>query len=247
MDMSSAATHWRGHVFLFGKRRAPTYSASTGRKLLFIFVILEGVIGPRLSLFRWLHLPMPAQWVRIPLLLIPALVLVRYVAALRLSEIGLTRWSKWSAIEKSYFIQGVVIANAVFVLVLFDRLRSMMAEPGFVARLCTVMIPYLLWGFYQELMYRGLLQTELVRRWGAVRGILVSNIVFTFGPLHFYHFARGSASIPMFAAIFATGLFFATLYERSGNLWMVGAFHGIGNAYIDGTVALSIEGSARGS
>jgi len=64
--------------------------------------------------------------------------------------------------------------------------------------------------------------TSLVRRWGAVRGILVSNIVFTFGPLHFYHFARGFASLPLFAAIFLTGVFFATLFERSGNLWMVG-------------------------
>ena len=233
--MSSAAIHWRGHAFLFGSRLVSTYSASTGRNLLFIFGILEGIIGPRLSLFRWLHLPMPPQWIRIPLVLVLALVLVRYVAPLRLSEIGLKRWRKWSAIEKSYFIQVVIIANAVFVVILFDRLRSLMAEPGFATRACTVMLPYLLWGLYQELMYRGILQTELVRRWGAVRGILVSNIVFTFGPLHFYHFARGVASFPTFAAIFVTGLFFATLFQRSGNLWMVGVFHGIGNAYIDGT------------
>ena len=233
--MSSAAIHWRGHAFLFDSRRVSTYSAATGRRLLLIFLILEGVVGPRLSLLRWMHLPAPADWVRIPLLLALALVLVRYVAGMRPSEIGLTGWSRWSAIEKSYFIQVVVIANAVFVVILFDRLRSMMAEPGFAARVGTVMIPYLLWGFYQELMYRGILQTELVRRWGAVRGILVSNIVFTFGPLHFYHFARGLASIPMFAAIFVTGLFFATVFERSGNLWMVGTFHGIGNVYIDGT------------
>lgn len=68
-----------------------------------------------------------------------------------------------------------------------------------------------------------------------MRGILVSNVLFTFGPLHFYHFSRAAASIPTFAAIFVTGLFFATLFERSGNLWMVGALHGIGNAYIEGT------------
>ena len=40
---------------------------------------------------------------------------------------------------------------------------------------------------------------------------------------------------PLFAAIFATGLFFAVLFQRSGNLWMVGIIHGIGNSYIDGT------------
>jgi membrane protease YdiL (CAAX protease family) len=55
-------------------------------------------------------------------------------------------------------------------------------------RVLTVFLPYLLWGFYQEVMYRGILQTELVRRWGPLWGILVSNSLFTFGPLHFYRF-----------------------------------------------------------
>src|SRR6266566_1624074 len=34
---------------------------------------------------------------------------------------------------------------------------------------------------------------------------------------------------------FAIGLFFSVLFWRSGNLWMVAIFHGIGNSYIDGT------------
>ena len=67
----------------------------------------------------------------------------------------------------------------------------------------------LLWGFYQELVYRGLLQSELVRRWGAVAGILVANLAYTFGPLHFYHLTQSS---PARAAVvlggtFAIGLF----------------------------------------
>jgi membrane protease YdiL (CAAX protease family) len=36
----------------------------------------------------------------------------------------------------------------------------------------------------------------------------------------------------MFAAIFAMGLFFAVLFHRSGNLWIVATFHGIGTAFI---------------
>jgi membrane protease YdiL (CAAX protease family) len=36
----------------------------------------------------------------------------------------------------------------------------------------------------------------------------------------------------MFAAIFLIGLFFGVLYRRSGNLWIVGVLHAIGNAYI---------------
>ena len=231
---SAAGAHWRGHLFLFGSHRVPTYGSASGRRLLLVFVVLEAVIGPRLSIFQWLHLTVPPAWVRIPLLLALALVLVRYFAGVEFSQIGLAGWSKWSATEKSYFLQVVVIANAVFIGIYSDRLRSVIAEPAIATRFFTMVLPYLLWGFYQELMYRGILQTELVRRWGAIRGIVVSNVLFTFGPLHFYHFSQ-SNSLPMFAGIFVTGLFFAIVFDRSGNLWMVGTFHGIGDAYIEGT------------
>ena len=106
-------------------------------------------------------------------------MLVRFVAGLALSQIGLYRWREWSRIEKSYFVQTFVIAS--------------------------------------------------------VGGILVGNFLFIFGPLHFYHFSQTSSALPMFAGIFAIGLFFAVLFQRSGNLWMVAIFHGIGNSYIDGT------------
>jgi membrane protease YdiL (CAAX protease family) len=222
--------HWRGHAFLFEKKRPPTYSATGGLRLLLIFLVLEGVIGPRLSLFSWLKLPLPPVWLRVPILLGLALVSVRFVARLKLSEIGLYRWGEWSATEKSYFVQVFLIANVVFSVLFAARLRVMLAEPFLLRRVWTVFLPYLLWGFYQEVVYRGILQTELVRRWGPLWGILVSNSLYTFGPLHFYHF-----SLPMFAGIFAIGLFFAVLFWRSGNLWMVAIFHGIGNSYIEGT------------
>ena len=38
----------------------------------------------------------------------------------------------------------------------------------------------------------------------------------------------------MFGGIFAIGLFFAVLFRRSNNLWMVGLFHGLGDWYIVG-------------
>jgi CAAX protease family protein len=227
--------HWRGHAFLFEKKGPPTYSATGGLRLLLIFLVLEGVIGPRLSLFSWLKLPLPPVWLRVPILLGLALLLVRFVARLKLSEIGLYRWGEWSATEKSYFVQVFLIANVVFSVLFADRLRMILAEPFLLRRVLTDFLPYLLWGFYQEVMYRGILQTELVRRWGPLRGILVSNSLYTFGPLHFYHFSNTSPALPVFAGIFAIGLFFAVVFWRSGNLWMVAIFHGIGNSYIEGT------------
>jgi membrane protease YdiL (CAAX protease family) len=227
--------HWRGHAFLFEKKPPPTYGATGGLRLLLIFITLEGIIGPRLSLLNWLRLPLPPVWLRVPIQLGVALLLVRFVARLKLSEIGLYRWREWSAAEKSYFVQVLVIANVIFSVVFADRLLAILAEPHLLTRVGTVFFPYLLWGFYQEVVYRGILQTALVRRWGPWRGILVSNLLYTFGPLHFYHFSHTHPALPMFAGIFAIGLFFGGLFWRSGNLWMVAIFHGIGNAYIEGT------------
>jgi membrane protease YdiL (CAAX protease family) len=55
--------------------------------------------------------------------------------------------------------------------------------------------------------------------------------------MHAYYFSsRASLAVPMFASIFAVGLFFGLLFRRSGNLWRVAIFHAIGNAYIAGSL-----------
>jgi len=228
--------HWRGHLFLFEKRSEPAYDASAGLRLLLIFLALEGVIGPRLSLLSWLQLPLPPLWLRVPILLAFALLLIRFVGGLPLSRIGFHPWREWSGTEKSYFVQVLLMANVVFSILFAGRLRENLAGPSALGHVCAVVLANFLWGFHQEVMYRGVLQTELVRRWGALQGILLGNSLFTFGPLHFYHFSRTPHALPMFAAIFAIGLFFAVLFRRSGNLWMVAIFHGLGNAYILGAL-----------
>jgi membrane protease YdiL (CAAX protease family) len=122
-------------------------------------------------------------------------------------------------------------------MILLPKLKVILTQPALWSTAISVLLVQLLWGFYQELIYRGILQTELVRRWGAPTGIFISNILFTFGPLHFYHF-RGIEENPshawIFAAIFAIGLFFGFLFQRSSNLWIVGLFHGIGDWYLTG-------------
>ena len=120
-----------------------------------------------------------------------------------------------------------------------SRLRLVLAQASPLFVIWNGFVPYLFFGFYQEVVYRGMLQSELVRRWGAFVGILIANVLYTFGPLHWnYFWARTSVAIPMFAAIFAIGLFFGVLFRRSGNLWIVGVIHGIGNAYIVGSLSV---------
>ena len=233
--------HLQGHLFLFETRRPSAYDSSTALRLLLIFILLEGVIGPRLSLFNLFGLPLPPAWLRVPALLVLAMVLVRFFAGVSLAQIGLYPWRDWNVTEKSYFIQVLVIANVVLGILFAARFRMILADPGLWWRpVAIVVFTNFVWGFHQELVYRGILQTELVRRWGAPLGIVVSNLLFALGPLHFYHFsgyAPGQALL-MFTGIFLIGLFFGVLFRRSGNLAMVGILHGLGNCYIDGLGAL---------
>jgi membrane protease YdiL (CAAX protease family) len=231
---SGLGVHWRGHFLLFDKKSAPAYGASTGTRLLLIAVAVEAF---RLVVVRWLHSALPLL-ILVLLLLATALLLVRFAARLKLSQIGLYPWREWHPVEKSYFVQLLVIANIVFPLVFASRLRLVMAQPSVLSTVLTVFVPYLFYGFYQEVVYRGIVQTELVRRWGAFIGVLLANVLYTFGPLHSYYFSsRSSLAVPMFVSIFVIGLFFGLLFRRSGNLWIVAVIHGIGNAYIVGSLS----------
>jgi membrane protease YdiL (CAAX protease family) len=219
---------WRGHVFLFDKTCArPTYEPGAGVRLLLIVVGLEAV---RLTI-NWLGLPFTPFWLGVPIYLGLALLSVPFIAGLSWSQIGFQGWSKWNFTEKSYFIQILLAANIVFPMVFAPQLQAIFAQPSAMTSVWTVFIPYLFYGFYQEVLYRGIVQTELVRRWGPPAGILVSNALYTFGPQHYYYFlSSASLAVPMFAAIFGMGLVFAMVFRRSGNLWIVAVMHGIGNS-----------------
>ena len=172
-------------------------------------------------------------WLLLPAVLGIALLVVLRIAKVELSQLGLRPWRDWTTTERSYFVQVVVIANVIFPTVFAAQLAQRAKPPGILWGLGHVFVPYLFYGFYQELVYRGLVQRDLVRRWSATIGIVVANLLYTFGPLHWYYFATPSSlRWPMFAGIFAIGMFFGAAYHRSGNLWIVGIFHAIGNAYI---------------
>src|SRR5438093_2656176 len=147
---SRLGLHLRGHLLLFDKRSSPAHHSASGRRLLFTAV---GVEGARLAATRWLH-PLLPLWVLMPLLLGFALLSIRVFAGPSLAQIGFHPWRDWSTVEKSYFLQILVISNVVFPVVFAAQLRSRLAQPSVV---WTVFVPYLFFGFYQEVVYRGLL------------------------------------------------------------------------------------------
>ena len=245
-ETSQLRPFWRGHLFLFDKPPAPAYPPQAGSKLLLLFVVLEFLLRPLLVAgARWLTLVDRAWWILAQVTLLVPLVgwLLTKFAGVRLSQLGLYQWRSWSKTEKLYFLQVIPIAIFVFSSVFSERLLGFWARSDLPWIGLFIFLPRMIWGFYQESVYRGILQTELVRRWGTLPGILTSNLIFTFGPLHTYHFAlaQGNPShLWIFAAIFGIGLFFAILYKRSGNLWMVGIMHGIGDWFIDGLAQVSM-------
>ena len=80
--MAGIGPHLKGHILLFDRRPQPRPDAATSVRLLLVFLLLEYVLGPRLHVLGWLHLPVPPQWIRMPALIVVALLLVRFDAAI---------------------------------------------------------------------------------------------------------------------------------------------------------------------
>ena len=227
-------------MFLFDKPAARTLTSQQGYWLLLIFLFMEAIIRPSLGVgSHWLAIQKLSWWPLAQVFLLTAIVfgLVISFAKVSLPNLGLYRWSRWSKTEKFYFFQTIPLAIAIFSVVRATSLKALWASQNLFAAGVFGFIPEMTWGFYQEFLYRGILQNVLTQRFGTFRGILIGNLIFTFGPLHAYHFlsANGNPShLWIFAAIFAIGLLFAILYHRSGNLWIIGIMHGLGDWFIQG-------------
>lgn len=140
-------------------------------------------------------------------------------------------------------MQVVLLANAIFLAGYARHFAGLVQRPGPWAAVAAIAGVELLWGFYQELVYRGVLQTGLPRRFGAAWDVLAANLAFTVGPLHWHHFpgpTSWAVTAAIFAATFAIGLFFVWIFHRTRNLRLVGVFHGIGNAWSNGAARIAL-------
>ena len=205
------------------------YDEGAGVRLLLIMALM--VLGD--IHLQWQYLPM--SWALAALLgrLALTLALVRYLARIEWSGIGLKPFARWSAVERSFLVQVVVIVNVLFPLVHALSLGEPIATV-YASVLGGSYVFYFVFGIVQEVAYRGLLQTELTRRWGAPIGILVANSAYTFGPLHLDYYLRvPSVALTLFAATFCVGLLFSLHFHRSRNLCIVALMHGCGLPFLN--------------
>lgn len=219
------------HLLRFDAPLAPAYGDAVGRRMVVAFL----AVG--IGLFFALRFGLGALSVRgLPaanLCFVVALLgafLVAQTAFVRapMAAAGLRRFADWTRRERLYVFQVIPLAAVVFAIVFRGHLTALLEQRGPVGFVLFSVLTGLVWGFVQELLYRGWLQTELTRRFGAVAGLLAANVVFTLGPLHLDYLAgSGGVRWAGLLAVFGIGLFFGFLYRRSGNVWIPAVLHGL--------------------
>ncbi|MEP7154485.1 MAG: type II CAAX endopeptidase family protein [Betaproteobacteria bacterium] len=221
----------RAHALMFDSPLAPVYDDKTGRRILVAF------LGVGFGLFFALRFLSDAAGMRgtpvatlaFVVVLMTAIVLTqRFYVRTPMAAVGLRRFSAWSRRERLYFFQVIPIATVAFAILFAGHLRTLLALHGLAAFLLFSIVTGLIWGMVQEFIYRGWLQTELTRRFGAIAGLLIANVLFTFGPLHLnYLLSPNGVQWSGLAAVFGIGLLFGVIYWRSGNLWIPALMHGV--------------------
>ncbi|HET7845773.1 MAG TPA: CPBP family intramembrane glutamic endopeptidase [Xanthomonadales bacterium] len=221
---SFAGDSLRAHALLFENPLRPTHDAAAGVRMLVAFVLVAVVALYALRATMPLVAPI-AKLSFVALLTLLFLVVHRWYVRVPFAAIGLRGRGQWTRREALYLVQVGVLASIAFVVIFrrhFERLWTF-GPLDFLVIVATG----LAWGAVQEFLYRGWLQTELTRRWGPWAGLLVANVLFTLGPLHVNYANLGAIDPGLIAAIFAIGLLFGLIYQRSGNLWIPAVLHGL--------------------
>ena len=223
---------WAFFVWYFNRKVKPLYHPDQGRDMILIAVVFE-VIRVAITLYKnnLGYTDILSTGITALILLFLVYAVTRYVFPIKLKDIGLRNFKTWNSYETVYLLIMVPVGFFVFWYYTRNKLMASYNENG-PGLLFVTFIFYIAWGFYQEWIYRGLLQTEFTRRFGGAAAVLLANLLFTFGPLHIYQLYEGKYML--IGATFLIGLVFGIIYQRSYNLWIVGILHGIGNWFLVG-------------
>lgn len=220
----------RAHTLRFEKPLAPTYGNAAGIRVLVAFLVVG--VGMLLALRSASAAAgmrgSPAANLGIVLALFAVFVVMqRTFVGLPMTDVGLRRFADWTRRERLFFFQVAPLAAVVFAIMFHGHLLALLGQHGLTGFLLFSVLTGLVWGIVQEFLYRGWLQTELTRRFGATVGLLAANVVFTFGPLHINYLSGSTGARWDLVAVFCIGLFFGIVYRRSGNLWIPAVLHGL--------------------
>lgn len=125
-------------------------------------------------------------------------------------------------------ILGIALAHVEYAIIRPEALIPAWTV-GNLALIAAVMIGFV--GLVEELLYRGVLQTTLVSRYGKWPGILVAS--FFFGLMHSGYGLVGEL---VFAG--SIGLLYGVLYEYTDSLAFVTVLHGVMNVFLFAVIPL---------
>ena len=97
-----------------------------------------------------------------------------------------------------------------------------------------LLIPFMLLivGPFEELLYRGIIQTRLTNSFSRPSAIVLASLIFV--PIHLTAYSAGGASLVQvlaaFGALFAGSVIYGALYEWTENLTVVALAHGLTNS-----------------
>ena len=144
-----------------------------------------------------------------------------YQKKLNLAELGFKK-DKW----RKYVLMGIAIAIPLGVIEYFI-LYPAPAFPTFEVKYLFHDIAYMVFfvGLGEELLFRGLVQRDLMKAFGWKWGLILASLMFAVMHLTW-------RSLPELAFVFFAGLAFGYLYYRTKSLMAPIVAHGIGNVML---------------
>lgn len=105
------------------------------------------------------------------------------------------------------------------------HLKQVSSYPMLLATTVTVIV--FLVPIVEELLFRGLLQSWLIAKWGIKKGIGLTSVIFA---LFHFSFSQGIANIELIISLFILSCFLGFLYVKQRSLWASIGLHTTFNA-----------------
>jgi len=160
-----------------------------------------------------------------------------FVFMIIITGFGYSKLFKASHFWKSLIIiiPALIISINNFPIIAFLDGRAVLTEP--VYRVFLFFIECLSTGFFEEIVFRGIILIYLVRRFahlknGFLLAILISSIIF--GLVHIFNLYNGASIIDTLMQIgysFLVGMMWAVMYLKTKNIWLVMLLHATFNFF----------------
>jgi membrane protease YdiL (CAAX protease family) len=219
---------------------------------VFILALFAGamVLGPLLYFALGFIWPIPFHRAMDRAILISALLALAFLARrLSLEKLWPLNRDAWMQLLLGYFIAAVSIqAMLGFNLALGGFTRAHLSGGQALGRVLLALVPAILAPFFEETIFRGFIQVELVRHVGRACGLFLAAAIFMLAhfikapveldaqPVHLWSgvTALGAAFLPVVNGdflsgqginLFLIGLILGGFFFRSGTLWLNAGLH----------------------